>query len=95
MPYKVIPRYGLGAVWDILTVISGYIQVGRDLTPTSPPNVRTFHTGKSSMLSNTCGQRQVTVSLPVRSHCTAVFEVSTFSTLVNKLLPGIIMSPRA
>ena len=31
-------------VWEILTVISGYIQVGRDLTPTSPTNVRTPHT---------------------------------------------------
>ena len=75
MPYKVIPRYGLGAVWDILTVISGYIQVGRDLTPTSPPNVRTPHTGKPSMLSSIFGQRQVTVSLPIQSHYTAVVVV--------------------
>ena len=58
--------------------------VGRDLTPTSSPNVRTLHTRKPSTLSNIFGQRQVTVSPPIQSHCTAVLDVLRINlALVN------------
>ena len=54
-------------VWEILVVISGYIQVRRDLTPASPTN--------DERVILFLGQRHVTDLLPVPSHCTAVVNV--------------------